>query len=66
MLKTVSTSQVQNYLENIQYPCTQQDLFDTAEGEGADADVLDILDDLPEREYESPIDVNRAINDIER
>ena len=53
--------QIQKFLSGINYPARTTDLVDTAEKEGADANVLDALKSLPDQEFTSPADVSKAI-----
>ncbi len=45
----VNPVQVQKFLGGIDYPCSKQDLLNTAKSEGADERVLGLLNKLPER-----------------
>ncbi|HET8575334.1 MAG TPA: DUF2795 domain-containing protein [Candidatus Paceibacterota bacterium] len=64
MANTASAAQVQQYLENVSYPCSKDDLIDAARNEGADEEVMDLLQSLPEGEYHSPIDISKAIGEM--
>ena len=57
--------QVQKYLKGIDYPCTKDDLVKTAEREGADDDIIQTLEKMPEDKFNSPNDVSQAIGKIE-
>jgi hypothetical protein len=61
----VNPVQVQKFLGGIDYPCSKQDLIDTAKGQGADKNVISTLEQLPDKNYDSPTDVTKAIGDIE-
>ncbi len=52
---------VQKFLGGIRYPATKQQLMDQARGNRADDDALTALTGLPEREYDSPDELSRAI-----
>lgn len=56
-----STAHVQKYLRHVDYPATKNDLLDVAEKEGADDAVMHTLEDLPNKKFEDPSDVNQAI-----
>lgn len=47
-------SRIQEYLRDVPYPATRQDLVDHARVLGAPGDVLRALERLPERLYASP------------
>ncbi|AKB78129.1 hypothetical protein MSHOH_1646 [Methanosarcina horonobensis HB-1 = JCM 15518] len=48
------------------YPATRDDLVKFAEGKKAESDVLDLLKGIPEIEYNTPADVTREIEHLER
>jgi len=64
-MPTVNPIQVQKYLKGVDYPASREDLMAHAEDNGADEDVLDLLDQLPDEEYETPADVSKAIGEIQ-
>jgi hypothetical protein len=45
------------FAEKCDFPCTKQDLIDTAEDIGAPDEVMDILDRMPDKNYLSETDV---------
>jgi hypothetical protein len=58
---------VQKFLAGIRYPARKREVVERARSRGADADLLDVLTLLPERDYESPISVSCEIGrQIER
>lgn len=64
-MPTVNPIQVQKYLKGVDYPASREDLVAHAEDQGADEDVLDLLDQLPEDEYETPAEVSKALGEIQ-
>lgn len=61
----VNPIEVQKHLKGIDYPANKQDIIKHAEKQGADEELRSLLEELPEDEYETPTDVNRAIGQIE-
>ncbi len=61
----VNPVQVQKFLKGIDYPCSKQDLLKTAKNESADQRVMDILNQLPNKQYQKPTDVTKEIGKIE-
>jgi hypothetical protein len=57
--------EVQKSLKGASYPADKSSLRETAESNGADDDVLQALDALPEKEYGSPAEVSKAIGQEE-
>ncbi len=51
---------VQKALKGASYPADKASLLDTAKGNGADDEVLDALERLPEQEYGSPAEVSKG------
>ena len=60
----VNLNRVQDYLKGVRYPCDKQDLKDYAESHAAPNEVLQVLEEIPEREYQSAGDVARGIGNI--
>ena len=61
----VNPIEVQKHLKGIDYPVSKDDLIKHAEKNGADEALRSLLSELPEDEYETPTDVNKAIGQIE-
>ena len=57
--------QIQKYLKGISYPTSQQDLVKHALEQGADQDVISVLEQLPNGQYETPADVSKVIGNVE-
>lgn len=60
-MSQISPVQVQKYLAGVDYPCDRDGLVTTAENNGADAEVLHALEALPDRTFDGPDAVSRAI-----
>lgn len=60
----VSPAQVQDYLEGVDYPANKTDLKKHARGQGADQKIVELINNLPEKDYNSPIEVTKAIGQI--
>ena len=60
----VNPVQVQKFLGGIDYPCSKQDLVDTAKDQGADERVMNVLKKLPDRKYDAPTDVTKEIGKL--
>ena len=50
---------IQRYLKGVGYPANKQTIIARAEENGAEAKVLEFLQELPSQEYDSPIDIQR-------
>ncbi len=57
----VSPVQVQRFLSGIDYPVSKEDLVNHARDKGADENIIEALEKLPEQTYESANDVSQAI-----
>ena len=62
----VSPVEVEKSLKGIDYPAKKDDLIKHAKQQGASQDVLETLKELPEENFKSPIDVSKAIGEIDR
>jgi hypothetical protein len=56
---------IQKYLSGIDYPTDKRGLLEAARRNGADESVLNILNELPEKNYSSPQEVSHEIGQIE-
>ncbi len=61
----VSPIQLQQFLKGLDYPSNKQDLIEQAELNDADDDILAILHELPDIEYESPIEVSEELGSLD-
>lgn len=59
----VSPIDIQKALSGIDYPASKDDIVAHAEQHGGDADVLDALRKIDDREYEGPSGVSSAVFD---
>jgi hypothetical protein len=56
----VSPIDLQKALSGIDYPASREELVRCAKSNNASQDVLDVLDELPDSEYDGPSAVNQA------
>lgn len=61
---TVNPIQVQKFLGGIDYPASKETLVERAVSQGADDEVRDTLERLPDQEFNSPNDVSEAIGKL--
>ncbi|WP_459546615.1 DUF2795 domain-containing protein [Nocardia sp. X0981] len=61
-MSQISPIQVQKYLSGIDYPCDRDGLVATARHNGAGAEVIHALEDLPDRTFDGPNAVSQAIS----
>lgn len=57
-MRTLSPFRVQKFLAGLRYPAGKDEVLSCARARGADEDVLRALRSLPERRYESPIELS--------
>ena len=60
----VNPVQIQKFLKGVDYPARKQTLLDTARREGADEQVCASLEQLPDKEFETPASVSKAFGDL--
>ncbi|HEV7618173.1 MAG TPA: DUF2795 domain-containing protein [Burkholderiaceae bacterium] len=63
-MSQVNPVQVQKFLKGVDYPANKKTLIENAEKQGADENVRASLEQLPEKEYEAPVDVSEALAKI--
>jgi hypothetical protein len=61
----VSPAEIQDHLEGMDYPANKNDLKKHAKDHGADQEVVNFIDKLPEKDYNSPVDVTKEVGKIE-
>jgi hypothetical protein len=55
--------QVQKFLGGMDYPVTKDTILSTAKEQGADDEVLRALERIPDREYDAPTAISKAVSD---
>ena len=56
--------QIQKFLGGLDYPASKEAILDAAKREGADDNVQQALEQLPDREYDSPIEISREVGKL--
>ena len=51
----------QRHLSGVDYPASKEDLVSEAKSQDAEQDVIDALQNMPDKEYNSPTDVTQAL-----
>ncbi len=57
MIDQSKLAQLAAFVEGCSFPCTKQELLERAENENATDEVVDMLDQIPDREYLSETDI---------
>ncbi|MGZ7070454.1 MAG: DUF2795 domain-containing protein [Methanobacterium sp.] len=57
----VSPAQVEKSIKGIKFPASKQDLILQAESNNASDDVLNILENVPDKQFHSPMEISIAI-----
>ncbi|MGZ7043779.1 MAG: DUF2795 domain-containing protein [Methanobacterium sp.] len=57
----VSPAQVEKSIKGIKFPASKQDLILHAESNNASDDVLNILENVPDKQFHSPVEISIAI-----
>ena len=65
-MASVNPIQLEKYLKGVDYPAKKNDLIKRAEQNGADQRVLDTLKQLPDRTFDGPSGVSKAIGNMDR
>jgi len=61
----VNPIELQKHLKGVDYPASKEELIEHAEQQGADEKIREILEQLPDEEYETPAEVSKAVGNIE-
>ena len=61
-----SPAQIQQSLNGVDYPASKKDLINHASNnKDKNDEVMEVLNQLPEKDYHSPIDVTKEVGKIE-
>ncbi|WP_107655856.1 DUF2795 domain-containing protein [Nocardia suismassiliense] len=61
-MSQVNPIQVQKYLSGVDYPCDRDSIVSAAKNNGADKNILNALESMPDRVYEGPSGVSEAVS----
>jgi hypothetical protein len=56
---------VQKALAGVDYPTTREQLAETARAHHADREIVELIDRLPDKNYDSPTAVSKAIAQLQ-
>lgn len=62
----VSAAQLAQYMKGIDFPANKKKIVSQAKSNGAPGNVMEYLNDLPEREYNYPTDVEQEFSKLKR
>ncbi|ASW56531.1 DUF2795 domain-containing protein [Plantactinospora sp. KBS50] len=60
----VNVTQLQDYLEGLDFPVSREDVVRRAQENGASTAVLQLLRSLPVEEFESPAEVGESLSEL--
>lgn len=63
MAETPNPIQIQKFLGGVEYPASRDALVSNAKDSGADSNVIEALEAIPDQEYDSPTAVSSAVSD---
>ncbi|MCQ6271095.1 DUF2795 domain-containing protein [Pseudarthrobacter sp. R1] len=63
MADTPNPIQIQKFLGGVDYPASREALLSSAKDSGADNNVIQALEAIPDKEYDSPTAVSSAVSD---
>ncbi|QIN80376.1 DUF2795 domain-containing protein [Rubrobacter marinus] len=61
----VNPIQAQKFLSGVNYPASKDEIVQTAEQQGADDDILSVLRQIPDRQYDGPNAVSHEISEAQ-
>jgi hypothetical protein len=56
---------VQKYLKGIDYPAKKEELVRQAQKNGAEKEIISVLNEIKEEEFNSPAELSKAISHVE-
>lgn len=60
-MAVTKTAEIQQFLRNVDYPASREDLLAQARELGADDETLDLIALMPNQSYQTPADISEAI-----
>lgn len=63
-MPTVNPIQIQKFLGGMDYPAHKDEVVEYARSKGADENIMQTLEQLPEEDFEAPAGVSKAIGQI--
>jgi hypothetical protein len=63
MAETPNPIEIQKFLGGMDYPVDKKTILSTAKDKGADGEVLEALERIPDGEYDAPTAVSKAVSD---
>ena len=64
-MSKVNPIQLQKFLKGTDYPADKKALLKQAEKNGAEKDMTEILNQLPEQEYQTPAEVSKEVGKLQ-
>ena len=61
-----SPANVTHYLKGVHFPARKQDLLRLAKDNGAERDVMDVLESMPDEEFVSVAEIMKAYGEADR
>lgn len=61
-----SVSNITHHLKGIHFPAKHRDILSLARKNGADKDIMEILQAMPEQDYASVAEIMKAVGAVER
>jgi uncharacterized protein DUF2795 len=58
--------EIEKCLKGVNYPAKKNDLIKHAQQQGANQDVIETLKELRDANFNSPVDVSKAVSEIDR
>ncbi|WP_035279946.1 DUF2795 domain-containing protein [Actinokineospora spheciospongiae] len=59
-MSTTNPIELQKHLSGVDYPASRQDLVEHARSDGASEEILQALENMPDRTYDGPNAVSQA------
>jgi hypothetical protein len=56
----VTSAELEKYLKGLDYPASKSDLLDKAHANSAPQDVIDMINNLSDSQFNSPTDLHKA------
>jgi uncharacterized protein DUF2795 len=59
-------AEIERYLKGMNYPAKKEDLIKHAQQQGANQNVIEVLREMRDQNFNSPVEVSKAVGEVDR
>lgn len=66
MAQQINPVQIEKFLKGLDFPADKQEVIEYANQHGASSEIRQALNSLPEKTFDSPVGLNKALGETNR